>query len=218
MGAGLNMEEKGEKIEAEEEYNLLLRMEEISWRQKSRATWLKEGDKNTNFFHKMACWRRSTNLINRLRVRGEWVSDQEKIRDKIESYNVNLYSDLMPYCPYLKGVEFDRIDEVQRGWLERPFSEEEIKGTLNSVEDEKAPGPDRFPTLLFKWCWDVMGKDMLVVFQAFHAHDQWCRSLSATFITLIPKKKGAENMKDFRPISLVGCLYKLLAKTLAIRL
>lgn len=42
--------------------------------------------------------------------------------------------------------------------------------------------------------------------------------MSATFITLIAKKKGAVCIKDFHLISLVGCLYKLLAKTLAIRL
>ena len=35
---------------------------------------------------------------------------------------------------------------------------------------------------------------------------------------MIPKKELAENIKDFRPISLVGILYKLLAKVLANRL
>lgn len=41
--------------------------------------------------------------------------------------------------------------------------------------------------------------------------------MSATFISLVPKKKGTAELKDFRPISLVGCLYKLLAKTLSLR-
>ena len=42
--------------------------------------------------------------------------------------------------------------------------------------------------------------------------------MNATFIVLIPKKGGAEDLKDFRPISLVGGLYKWLAKVLANRL
>ena len=37
-------------------------------------------------------------------------------------------------------------------------------------------------------------------------------------MVLIPKKKGAANLKDCRPISLVGSLYKWLTKVLANRL
>lgn len=59
---------------------------------------------------------------------------------------------------------------------------------------------------------------MMAIFSEFHSKDQWCKCLSATFITLIPKKKGVADLNDFRPISLVGCIYKLLAKTLALRL
>jgi hypothetical protein len=44
------------------------------------------------------------------------------------------------------------------------------------------------------------------------------KSLNATFICLIPKKPGAVELKDFRPISLVGSVYKIMAKVLANRL
>ena len=41
------------------------------------------------------------------------------------------------------------------------------------------------------------------------------RSLNSTFIAMVPKKEGADDFKDFRPISLVGSLCKLLTKVLA---
>lgn len=41
--------------------------------------------------------------------------------------------------------------------------------------------------------------------------------LNTTFLMLIPKKSSAEDLKDFTPISLVGNLYKILAKILAKR-
>ena len=56
------------------------------------------------------------------------------------------------------------------------------------------------------------------VFHYLHAHGNFERSLNATFITLIPKKPGAVEIKDFRPINLISGVYKILAKVLANRL
>ncbi|WMV54522.1 hypothetical protein MTR67_047907 [Solanum verrucosum] len=50
----LTEEERERRATSLLEYEELIRNEEISWRQKSRSLWLKEGDRNTNFFHKMA--------------------------------------------------------------------------------------------------------------------------------------------------------------------
>ena len=49
-------------------------------------------------------------------------------------------------------------------------------------------------------------------FDNFHRHSMFERSLNASFLTLIPKKCNAVNIKDFHPISLVGSVYKLLSK------
>ena len=59
---------------------------------------------------------------------------------------------------------------------------------------------------------------MLVVFSEFYEYGSFVRSLNATFLSLIPKKVNAVEVKDFRPISLVGSMYKILAKVLANRL
>ena len=56
------------------------------------------------------------------------------------------------------------------------------------------------------------------LFEDFFHFDTFQRSLHSTFLVLIPKKGGAEELKDFRPISLIRGLYKLLAKGLENRL
>ena len=54
--------------------------------------------------------------------------------------------------------------------------------------------------------------------KSFYQHYKFEKSLNDTFIVLIPKKNDASNIRDFRPISLVGSIYKILAKVLVNRL
>ena len=56
------------------------------------------------------------------------------------------------------------------------------------------------------------------LFKDFHERERFGKGLNSTFLVLIPKIRGAEDLKDFRPISLVGSIYKLIAKVLANKL
>lgn len=58
---------------------------------------------------------------------------------------------------------------------------------------------------------------MLGFFNDFY-EKKFMRSLNATFLVLVPKKENAEDLKDLRPISLVGGLYEILGKVIANRL
>ena len=68
------------------------------------------------------------------------------------------------------------------------------------------------------FCWDIVKPEILGLFREFYLLGTFQRSLKSTFLLLIPKKEGTEDLRDFRPISLVGSVYKLLAKVLANRL
>ncbi|RVW79010.1 Transposon TX1 uncharacterized 149 kDa protein [Vitis vinifera] len=72
-----------------------------------------------------------------------------------------------------------------------------------------------------QFAWDFVKEEVMNLFRQFHETGRFVRSLNATFLVLIPKKGGTEDLKDlkdFRPISLVGGLYIWLAKVLANRL
>ena len=58
----------------------------------------------------------------------------------------------------------------------------------------------------------------MAVFQNFHIQVVFEKSHNASFLALIPKKVDAMEIKDFRPISLVGGIYKIISKMLANRL
>jgi hypothetical protein len=52
----------------------------------------------------------------------------------------------------------------------------------------------------------------------FHRNGKLTKGINSTFIALIPKVSSPQYLNDFRPISLVGCMYKVLAKVLVNRL
>ena len=60
-----------------------------------------------------------------------------------------------------------------------------------------------------------MERDVLAVFEEFYLQSKFEKSLNATFLALVLKKNDASNIQDFRPISLMGSVYKILAKVLA---
>ena len=79
----LFVEETEARNLAREDYKYWSLLEEVSWRQKSRELWLKEGDKNTSFFHRMANSHRRRNCIKKVRVNGNWVEDEDSIKRKV---------------------------------------------------------------------------------------------------------------------------------------
>ncbi|RVW78982.1 Exonuclease 1 [Vitis vinifera] len=102
--------------------------------------------------------------------------------------------------------------------LEEAFTKEEVFSALSDLNGDKASGPDGFSLSFWQFSWDFVKEEVMCFLKEFHEHGRFVRSLNSTFLVLIPKKMGAEDLRDFRPISLVGGLYKLLAKVLANRL
>jgi hypothetical protein len=196
----------------------LAHMAETSWRQKSRALWLKEGDNNTNFFHHLANSNRRRNYLGSLEVDGSFFEDKENIKTQVVQFYHSLYQESEPWRPEADGIAFDSIDPSDREMLERPFEREEVVQVLHDFQGDKAPGPDGFTMAFLQKCWRTVEADVMAFFREVHEHGKFERSLNATFISLIPKNPNAVNIRDFRPISLIRCIYKLLAKVLANRL
>ena len=78
-------------------------------------------------------------------------------------------------------------------------------------------GLDGFSMAFFQSCWSVLKEEIMEVFQNFHTQIVFEKSLNTAFLALIPKKANAMEIKDFRHISLVGGIYKIISKVLANR-
>ena len=217
-GRILTVEETELKKEAKDNYRKWVIMEETHWRQLSREIWLKEEDRNTGFFHRMASAHRRNNHLERIKINGEWLLEEQEIREGIASTFQSLLSEDMGWKADIGGLRLDQISQQEAETLERPFTEEEIYVALMEMNGDKAPGPDGFTMAFWQSCWEFIKEEILEMFKDFYDHSSFLKSLNNTFLVLIPKKSGAEDLRDFRPISLLGGLYKLLAKVLANRL
>ncbi|KAJ9675647.1 hypothetical protein PVL29_024530 [Vitis rotundifolia] len=200
----LTMEELEARKEAREDYKNWVLLEEITWRQKSREVWLKEGDRNTDFFHKMTNAHRRRNNVDKIKINGAWLTEENGIREGIANAFRLLLSNPGDWCPSVSELQFETLESLDASALEIPFTEDEVFNALLGCNGDKAPGPDGFSMAFWQF--------------EFYDNGKFVKTLIATFMVLIPKKARVEDLGDYRPISLVGSLYKWLAKVLANRL
>ncbi|GKE06167.1 RNA-directed DNA polymerase, eukaryota, reverse transcriptase zinc-binding domain protein [Tanacetum coccineum] len=93
-----------------------------------------------------------------------------------------------------------------------------IKEAVWNCGGEKAPGPDGFTFKFIKFYWDTVGNDFIDMVKHFERNGSIPKSFNSSFIALVPKIQDSLHLNDFRPISLIGCQYKVIAKVLANRL
>ena len=130
----------------------------------------------------------------------------------------SLLSETREWRASIDGLSFQTINEKEATRLELPFTIDEVFTALNDLNGDKAPGSDGFTMAFWQFSWKIVKEDIMRMFKEFLEIGEFVKNLNTTFMVLVPKKGGVEELKDFRPISLVGSLYKLIAKVLANRL
>jgi Reverse transcriptase (RNA-dependent DNA polymerase) len=102
--------------------------------------------------------------------------------------------------------------------LEAPFVEEEIRKVVFSCNPNKASGPDGFSFQFYQSFWDLISRDICKLVNAFYFNQLDVSKLNLATICLIPKKKDASLITNYRPINLINCSFKIITKILADRL
>ncbi|CAA7027574.1 unnamed protein product [Microthlaspi erraticum] len=197
-----------------------LRDEELFWRQKSRVSWLKEGDRNTKFFHATTKQRRARNRITKLkRQDGSWAETEDSIEQTATGYFQNLFSSSRPgnFEEALKYLS-TRVTPAMNTALTRAPSNDEIKKAIAEINPDKAPGPDGMTSLFFQRFWEVTAQDIITMVKEFFETNSLDAKLNQTNICLIPKTERPRDMTEFRPISLCNVSYKIISKILSNRL
>jgi hypothetical protein len=200
--------------------NLLLEQEETHWMQRSRANWLRQGDRNTTFFHNYASARRKKNYIKKLKNNDNtWVEGTEQLKPLIFNYFANLFmSEVENIDPTMMDKIQLRVTALMNERLTAPFTPEEVKKAAFSIGDFKAPSPDGLHAVFYKKNWSICGdeitKEVLLAVNSHTIPEGW----NDTMVVLIPNIEEPELVTQFRPISLCNVIYKIISKMLVGRL
>ena len=134
------------------------------------------------------------------------MNDDNGIKEEAQSF----FREFLQYQPedytgmdvsQLQDLLSFRCSDQDAGSLVQPVTHDEIKDVLFSMPSNKSPGPDGFNAEFYKATWDITGSEFVIAVQAFFVKGFLPKGVNSTILALIPKKTGATEMKDYRPIS-----------------
>jgi hypothetical protein len=215
---GLDYHEVALRKELFKDFWNLQKCKDASIFQRARSNWLRFGDANSKFFHGCIVARSRWNSISALKVGNIWLEKPSQIREAVHDFFENHFAAPSSIRLKLDGVSFPTLSVDDNIALTAPFSLEEIHLVVKESDGSKSLGPNDFNFAFLKRCWDILKGEIRIMFDQFHGIGSLPKCLLSYFVTLIPKVNSPFGLGDFRPISLFECLYKLIAKVLAVRL
>ncbi|GJR15370.1 RNA-directed DNA polymerase, eukaryota, reverse transcriptase zinc-binding domain protein [Tanacetum coccineum] len=142
-----NKELRDEGVEIFKNYIEAAEDEEKLLMQKAKVKWLKEGDKNTAYFHKVL-----KGMINRSRILSICAEDGTRFKNcEVANQFVKHFEGFLGISPTTMSLTDDdnglfekQIPLDEANLMIREVTDDEIKKALFDINDNKAPGPDEF--------------------------------------------------------------------------
>ena len=190
------------------------------------SEWAESGDKVNKMFFKMHNFHKSTARISQLKCPdGSFTNDASQMRQIASEYYDNL----------LKAQSFSIGDLAKRDiiWsriqhkvpvqlserLLQPLSPQEVFKAAKSLAKDVCPGLDGLSVQWYLQYWDLIGEGLTRAYQQVLDSGYMPQEWNDGLIYMIPKAGGQlEELRHWRPITLLNIIYKILAKTLAKRL
>lgn len=147
-------------------------------------------------------------------------------KEEIMAHAISFYQDLLGGEPVSSASSLVDIEQLLSyrcspsvsDSLSAAYTSQDIKTAFFDLPKNKAPGPDGYPSEFFTAHWSTVGQEVTDAIQEFFITGRLLQQWNATILTLIPKKKNADKISEFRPISCCNTVYKVIAKLLANRL
>ena len=191
---------------------------------RSRARWYEHGERNSKYFYNLEKRNQKkkhiTSLVNN---DGDKITSPKDILEEEERFFKGIYTsrNVDPNCP-----TFNEFFETENALSEEiaktcdgVMSIHECELALKTMENNKTPGTDGLMPEFYRYFWNLLGSIMVSSFNYAFRNGTLSISQRQGIISLIPKKKkNAEYLKNWRPVSFLNVDYKIARKTIALRL
>ena len=117
--------------------------------------------------------------------------------------------------PILKN---SKLSPAESAKLELPLSLSELDAAVKQANTRSAPGLDGLNTAFITKFWGILRIPLLRYANCCFKKGELTPTFKTASIRLIPKKGSHENIKNWRPISLLSNLYKIISRALNTRL
>ena len=146
-----------------------------------------------------------------------WTKEGER---RIQSnYPQHLYNPCLRDSVYLiLNADIPKLPDNARESCEGLITEEELEKAVRSMENIKSPGIDGLTTNFYKYFWPVLSEKLTRVLN--HAFRTGTLAVSQRWgiISLLFEKGDRNQLKNWRPVTLLNMAYKILTTALANRL
>lgn len=214
-----------DRLKLTSEYNMLTSYHIECLLLKNRSNFYEHGDKAGEVLARQLKGARAKQVINGVKSQnGKMITDQSGINEMFQQYYQDLYTsnssnDPTLFSNFFRELPIPTLSLEHVSALDAPIDQQEIATAISSLQPRKSPGPDGIPNEFYA----AFSKQLIPTITAVYADSFNNGSLPSTLnqacISLLPKKdKDLSDCASYRPISLLNCDYKILAKVLACRL
>ncbi|GJV04571.1 hypothetical protein Tco_1338140 [Tanacetum coccineum] len=191
-------------------------MEEQFLKQKSKVEWLRVGDSNSAYLHKLV-----KGCVNRNRIdvvtdlAGDVVTGDGVPAAFVSHYEAFLGQQGSCFPFDSQELFLNRLDSNQALDMIKNVTAKEVKDAIFSMGNDKSLGPEGYTACFFKESWDIMDNDVILTVQEFFTNGKLLKELNHTIIALIPKVASPSRINDYRPISCCNVLFKCISKIIS---
>ena len=190
---------------------------------RSRAKWIDQGEKVTKYFCNLENRNYvSKNMPHLFKKNGLKTETDKEILDEVSSFYENLYEAKQVKDIDLNNIlnhdDIPKLDNNESKKLEGKITKEEALNSLKNMKNNKSPGSDGFTIEFFKFFWPDIGDLVVRAINTSFELQELSNTQKEGVIICIPKgDKDKQQLKNWRPISLLNVTYKIASSCIANR-